>query len=202
MKDISIYASFFYFQWPKCWLARKPGWTPAIPFSCNHCLGSDPNHANCPLQPHNPWWLQHQHHNVLHQLHATTSRLPWQPDAETWLWEPCSIPEKQLLPLSKVRKGITFRIRPFNSKIIFLFLTSTKTYIFKWAISMNTPNKLLTWWIRKYPKFLIWEVHHRIFGRKFSLKTTHEWSHKTWFPTVYLTIYLPKWKFWIWLSPF
>ena len=109
----------FYFQWPKCWLARKPGWTPAIPFSCNHCLGSDPNHANCPLQPHNPWWLQHQHHNVLHQLHAATSRLPWQPDAETWLREPCSIPEKQFLPLSKVRKGDTFRIRPFNSKIIF-----------------------------------------------------------------------------------
>ena len=27
-------------------------------------------------------------------------------------------------------------------------------------------------------------------------------SSKTWFPTVYPMIYLPKWKFWIWLSPF
>ena len=26
--------------------------------------------------------------------------------------------------------------------------------------------------------------------------------HKTWFPNIYPTIYLPKWKFWIWLSPF
>ena len=38
------------------------------------------------------------------------------------------------------------------------------------------------------------------YSRNFCFTLTCERSHKTWFPTVYLMIFLPKWKFWIWFT--
>ena len=37
----------------------------------------------------------------------------------------------------------------------------------------------------------------RIYGWKYSFTAMRERSRKTWFPTVYPTIYLPNWKIWI-----
>ena len=70
-------------------------------------------------------------------------------------------------------------------------------------ISCNKMDKPLRGLL--YSKFSYGQVYRRIYGRKFSLTpfmATHEQSDKAWFPNIYLTIYLPKWKFWIWLSPF
>ena len=51
-------------------------------------------------------------------------------------------------------------------------------------------------------KFSSREVYRWIYGRKFSFTMTPKRRYKTWFPNVYPSIYLTKWKFWIWLSPF
>ena len=45
------------------------------------------------------------------------------------------------------------------------------------------------------------EVYRRIYIRKSRLTAPLTRRRKTKFPTVYPTIYLPKWKFWIQLSP-
>ena len=45
------------------------------------------------------------------------------------------------------------------------------------------------------------EVYRRIYGRKSRFTAPLVCHSKTKFPTVYQTIYLPKWKFWIQLSP-
>ena len=46
-----------------------------------------------------------------------------------------------------------------------------------------------------------WEVYRRINGRKSRFTAPLARRHKTKFPTVYPTIYLPKLQFWIQLSP-
>ena len=56
-------------------------------------------------------------------------------------------------------------------------------------------------WEQPYSKFSFGEVDCRIYVRKSCFTAPLTRHHKTKFPTVYPMIYLPKWKFWIQLSP-
>ena len=46
-----------------------------------------------------------------------------------------------------------------------------------------------------YSKFSFAEVYRRVYSQKFRFKATCEHSRKTWFPSIYPMIYLPKWTF-------
>ena len=78
-----------------------------------------------------------------------------------------------------------------------LFFLSTDLFCSHWNESTLV---IFRGWLYSY--FSFGEVYRRIYGWKFSFTVTRERSRKTWFPNVYPTIYLPKWKIWIWLSPF
>ena len=56
-------------------------------------------------------------------------------------------------------------------------------------------------WGSPYSKFSFGEVYHRIYVQKSRFTAPLAHCRKTKFPTVYLTIYLRKWNFWIQLSP-
>ena len=64
---------------------------------------------------------------------------------------------------------------------------------FKFRISLGIGG---VWIFRAYSKFSFGEVYCRTYDLKFSYMATGKRSRKTWFPTIYQTIYLPKWKFW------
>ena len=56
-------------------------------------------------------------------------------------------------------------------------------------------------WGQPYSKFSFGEVYRLIYALESHFMAPLPHHRKTKYPTVYLTIYLPKWKFWIWLSP-
>ena len=74
-----------------------------------------------------------------------------------------------------------------------------KKYIFTVFLKGNV-NSALEWGL-PYSKFSFREVYRRIYLQKSRFMAPLTRRRKTKFPTIYPTIYLPKWKFWIQLSP-